>query len=392
LSLRPRFAGDGRLRLPASVSIRSIERDGGLPGDVVGRHGESTWDPFERTAEGLLLAEDFARADLERPRRAQRWYQEHGIIDLVGLFPENEPDWRGDLGDDRFEDTAWEVLAQQDNVRWHLLTLARLSQERERAGRPRADRRPHDGWDPAWAQPAIWCPTEVIWLGATTHYEARILNDMQKYPTFEAAAAADSEVPDWSKEKEIVERWWPAAHASAQRLIAGGYPIIWMPWADYIGPWQHFEMDRNAPHGRLPSGSLHVDWHGLVDLQRRLLTSYVQRAAAHAVVLEQRGWGDPQSADASEPETNVGPVRVQQRRTWRSLLAPVYLQLFEGLRRVSEDHSGATWCRECHEPFLTLDARRSSFCNDRHRFRYAQRERRRRLAARPIGFTVAPRP
>ncbi len=32
-------------------------------------------------------------------------------------------------------------------------------------------------------------------------------------------------------------------------------------------------------------------------------------------------------------------------------------------------------------PFLVLDARRRFFCNDRERFRHAQRERRRRLSA-----------
>ncbi len=76
-----------------------------------------------------------------------------------------------------------------------------------------------------------------------------------------------------------------------------------------------------------------------------------------------------------------GPLEVHEHRRWRSLLAPVYLQLLEGLRRVSEGHRGAAFCRECGQPFLTLDARRSSFCNDRERFRFTQRERRKRLAA-----------
>jgi hypothetical protein len=67
-------------------------------------------------------------------------------------------------------------------------------------------------------------------------------------------------------------------------------------------------------------------------------------------------------------------------RHWRSLLAPVYLQLFEAVRRVSEGKSGAALCRECGQPFLTLDARRTSFCNDRERFRFSQRSRRERLA------------
>ena len=61
------------------------------------------------------------------------------------------------------------------------------------------------------------------------------------------------------------------------------------------------------------------------------------------------------------------PLVVHERRWWRSLLAPVYLQLLEGLRRVTEGQRGAALCRECGQPFLTLDARRLSFCTDRER-------------------------
>lgn len=227
-------------------------------------------------------------------------------------------------------------------------------------------------------------------MGATSYYEARIPDYMAEHPTLEAAAAHPT-VQGWESapDKEVVDRWWAAAHASARRLLTQDRPFIWVPWADYVAQWHQFGMDRSAPHGRLPSGPLHVDWHGLVDLQRRLLTPYVQRAAAHVVVVEQRGGAHV--IEPSAPEENVGPILVEQRRVWRSLLAPIYLQLFEGLRRVSEGESGATWCRECDEPFLTLDARRSSFCNDRHRFRFAQRERRRRLGARPIDFPVTSR-
>jgi hypothetical protein len=39
------------------------------------------------------------------------------------------------------------------------------------------------------------------------------------------------------------------------------------------------------------------------------------------------------------------------------------------------------WCKECGQPFLTLDARRSTFCTDRERLRYAQRDRRERMSA-----------
>ena len=76
------------------------------------------------------------------------------------------------------------------------------------------------------------------------------------------------------------------------------------------------------------------------------------------------------------------PLVVHERRWWNSLLAPVYLQLLEVLRRVTEGQRGAGMCRECGQPFLTLDARRSSFWRDRERFRFSQRERRKRLSVR----------
>lgn len=71
---------------------------------------------------------------------------------------------------------------------------------------------------------------------------------------------------------------------------------------------------------------------------------------------------------------------VRERRRWDPVLAPVFLQLFEGLCRVTEGQRGAAFCKECGLPFLTLDARRSVFCTDRERVRYGQREHRRRLA------------
>jgi hypothetical protein len=70
----------------------------------------------------------------------------------------------------------------------------------------------------------------------------------------------------------------------------------------------------------------------------------------------------------------------REERLWQSILAPIYLQLFEALRRITEGEPGAAICRECGRPFLILDARRRFFCNDRERFRFSQRERRRRLS------------
>ena len=89
----------------------------------------------------------------------------------------------------------------------------------------------------------------------------------------------------------------------------------------------------------------------------------------------------------STTEKGMGPLTLHERRWWDSLLAPVYIQLLEGLIRVTEGQRGAAFCRECGQPFLTLDARRSSFCTDRERYRHGQRERRKRLA---VGGSVTP--
>jgi hypothetical protein len=77
-----------------------------------------------------------------------------------------------------------------------------------------------------------------------------------------------------------------------------------------------------------------------------------------------------------------GTLTVREVRRWTSVLAPVYLQLLEGLLRVTEGHRGAGICRECGQPFLTLDARRSTFCTNRERLRHSQRSHRRRIAER----------
>lgn len=75
----------------------------------------------------------------------------------------------------------------------------------------------------------------------------------------------------------------------------------------------------------------------------------------------------------------------REERVWQSILAPIYLQLFEALRRITEGEPGAATCRECGRPFLVLDARRRFFCNDRERYRHAQRGRRKRMAVHDSG-------
>lgn len=49
----------------------------------------------------------------------------------------------------------------------------------------------------------------------------------------------------------------------------------------------------------------------------------------------------PDRQGESLADTFPAALVVYERRWWSSLLAPVYLQLFEGLRRVTEGQRGA---------------------------------------------------
>lgn len=339
VTLRPRFAGDGRLRLPADVRVFPRAHDLGAKGDVLGGFADAGYDPFERVASGLLLAEEFARADLADRKVAGPWYQEHGVLDLAHLFTEDSfvvsHHVREDPG---YHDALADVLRQQANVRWHLAALERLSDHRERADPPRPGWAPHEGWDPAWAQPALQNSAgDVLWLGGSS--------------TVEMATAPD------------------------------GVPVLWVPTIGWYDVWDDYD-DGSLPSGRWSTGRLSADWWGLVELERRLLEPYVLRAAEFHVEVRRAGFERDLSRQGESLEDHFpGPLVVHERRWWSSLLAPVYLQLLEGLRRVTEGQRGAGLCRECGQPFLTLDARRSSFCTDRERFRFSQRERRKRLGA-----------
>lgn len=388
MSLRPRFAGDGRLRLPAELNVLYRGNDFGNQGDIVGDLADAGYDPFERVGSGLLLAEDFARVDLTHRRTARAWYQEHGVLDLAHFFEADSFDVSDHVREDPgFHDAQVDVLQQQANVRWHLMTLARLSDERDRAAPPRPGWLPHDGWDPAWAQPVLLDPTGgALWLGASSNFEMRITPLMQRYARFDDVVKGGS-LSEYNlagvTRKQFTEQWWPTAHAAWQRITKEGIPTLWVPLVSwYQEDWVDYDIEVGPPSGRSPVGRLSADWWGLVELERRLLAPYVRRAAEYQVEI---GRADLKRDLSREGESLVdrfpGPLVVHERRWWSSLLAPVYLQLVEGLRRVTEGQRGAGLCRECGQPFLTLDARRSSFCTDRERFRFSQRERRRRLGS-----------
>ena len=325
MSLRPRFAGDGRLVLPSDITVVRASGPSRETGDVLAALDGDQVDPFERDADDLLLTEAFARVDLSRPRLAREWYLAHGAVALRWLFGDaTRPlHWVGTHPTS--QDTQAEVLAQQRLVRWHLTSLARLSAHRPGV----ADQ---GDWDPTWSMAVIEGPDgQGAWLGAPLDVEASF---SPRVPPLPDAPPIPPELPRLPVPEDAWYRTW----------VGYDLPI----------------PDPGERERRLPT-----DRDGLLELQRRLVEPYLASAVATDVRLERDGEG----------------LVVRETRVWGSLLVPIPLQLLEGLRRVSQGKPGATWCRECGEVFLTLDARRSTFCTDRERMRFAQRARARALAA-----------
>ena len=109
--------------------------------------------------------------------------------------------------------------------------------------------------------------------------------------------------------------------------------------------------------------------------------TYRNRVGEYVVVAMERTVG----LETKREETDHGArdvLKPWEWRVWRSVLAPISLQLLESLRRITEGEVGALVCQECGQPFLVLDARRRAFCNERHRHRHNERNRRRRLKER----------
>lgn len=366
MSLRPRYAGTARLRLPDEVTI--VAADDG-PGQVEGRFGPTDWDPFERTdLEGLLVAESFARAHLERPDQVRWWYLLHGALDIEGLFPgpKSRPDA---LGAVRFRDDLGDVLAEQALVRWHLEVLVRLTRKGELAETERdrfpALRHPEGG---------------VLWLGGRDDQERRITAEMAAYPRFEDRPGASREAAgQWNLGPigvaEFLEVWWPRAHAAWEHITSEDVKVVPVP----PGAWDHAWAAYDQVWGATVPGSSSLpiighDRAGLLEVARRLLEPYVRRTTVTDLALGSLQVGDGPAA---------APFEVIEERVWRSALLPIHLQVLEAYRRVTEGAPGAVRCRECDQPILALDPRRIAFCNDRERFRFSQRERRKRLATPP---------
>jgi len=272
------------------------------------------WDPFDRTPADVLLAEDFARADLVAFVPTANWFLDHGVADLQALFPDEE--WRVPRSDrmpaDWFRDDPDDVRDQQANVAWLLQSLARLSQGPE-------------AWESRWMEAVIEGDGSSLWIDA----------------------------------QKSTLRFLPLPERGPARPTAQ----LWVPSPQ----WHEVFASRIGRNWAVAEGDVPLTgtYAGHMELVRRLLEPHVGIAADFDVEVR---W----------PSTEY-PLVVRERRRWRSVLSPIYLQLLEALRRVTEGQRGAGFCRECGRPFLTLDSRRSSFCNDRERFRFTQRERRKRV-------------
>jgi hypothetical protein len=333
-------------------------------GGYTGRLGEVEYDPFERLPDGILLCESFARARFDDPELGAEWVEKRGAVHLAAFVGSGyAPPVRGPDG---FHDETREIIWQQELVRWHLDSLVRLSDHLP--GRGLTPPEHPEGWDPAWSRPVLSFGGDLV-RGvpgrAPLYIPARV----------QASAEPQGSIPHQMSLEQYGE-WWRTTRAAYERLVEEDPPVIGArapdPWGSDDGR-DLVEAPEEARHMLMDLGD---GWWSLARLQVRLLLDSIQRAGEPRIDV----WWSLDEGDADGER--LGPLGVREVRSWTSVLAPIHLQLFEALRRVSEGDRGAGRCRECGQPFLTLDARRAAFCTDRERLRWAQRDHRRRAAER----------
>jgi hypothetical protein len=350
MSQRPRLAGDGLLRQPEKVAL--------FWNDLLhGRLSEGTVDPFDWTEDRLLLAESFARLDLQDRDAAKAWFTRHGVVDRAGFVgpPSEAPgysalhEWLAERDPRTVADHRRDIEVEQATIRWHLATLARLS-----------ERRSTRDWDPAWGRLIIDGPDGDLIVGGP---------DAGSWLTLPATIdVLRREFPD------DPQRRHQADEAERLRAATDGWPVVEVGEFLWYDSW---ERDEPAPDGPLPSDPegkarvLGTTWDLTVALERLLIMPYVARA------VERRFTAVFEPSDVGGVTRSMLVPR--EERVWQSILAPIHLQLFEALRRITEGEPGAAVCRECGQPFLVLDARRRFFCNAREQFRHSKREQRRRI-------------
>jgi hypothetical protein len=330
------------LTLPAKVAFDN-------QGFIRGRFSDTDVDPFEWTEDRLLLTEAFARLDLGDRRAVKAWMVGHGALDPFdfllgdGELPD-DGEWVERRPPDAFAESRREWAQEQSNVRWHLDTILRLSESRE-----------SKEWPPAWGEFVLDGGSGDTYLMGGEHSGTELWSDH----TFDFV----ERIP------EARERYGDPAFQRALRPEVARRPRVYVRASAWYGWWAPEPIGNEMVKLRPELADAGATWESMLDVERMLIEPYVARAVERRFRIR------------LEPRDDGRPVLVpREERIWLSILAPVYLQLFEALRRVSEGEPGAATCHECGRPFVVLDARRRFFCNERERYRHAKRQQRRRLA------------
>jgi hypothetical protein len=270
------------------------------------------------------------------PRGGQR-------LDFTGGDAEVPDDWLEHRPSDAFAERRAEDAQEQANVQWLLSTLVRLT-----------DTLKTKEWDPAWG--------EIVVDGGSTYLIGGDVSGTEVWPAHRFDLVA--------RFPEGREMWGDPEPQTALLPEVARRPRIHVRMSSWYGYWVGDYVD-GKDSGLLPEiDRLGSTWDQSLDLVRLVIEPYVARAVERSFRIEWRPQGGGKASTLIPREW----------RLWTSILGPIYLQMFESLRRISEGEPGAATCRECGQPFLVLDGRRRFFCNDRERFRFSQRERRRRLA------------
>lgn len=344
MSQRPRLAGDGRLTLPAKVAFDNR-------GFIRGRFSDTDVDPFEWTDDRLLLTESFARLELNDRSAVKAWMVRHGALDPFdflqgdGELPD-DGDWIERRPPNAFAESRREWAQEQSNVAWHLDALTRLSDARE-----------SKEWRPVWGEFVLDAGSLDTYLIGGEYAGTQIWPE-HRFDFVERIPAAREMYGGPEFQRTLLPE-------VARRPRVYVRPSAWYGW------WTPEPVAGNDSVTILPElADAGSSWDSMLDLERLLIEPYVARA------VERRFHINRETREADQRSV----LAPREERVWLSILAPIYLQLFEALRRISEGEAGAAICHECGLPFVVLDARRRFFCNERERFRHAKREQRRRMA------------
>jgi hypothetical protein len=318
--------GSGVVLLPSAIEMITRKRVHplGPHGDLYGLFGGGSRDPFERRANGLLLAEDFARLPLSSKPKGlaalAAWVEQNGPLNPIALYggepaadrPMLASSYGPTIG---FQDHFSDWWLEQMKVACFMGALVALSSANGDSGVVR----PVDWEDAVFATEDSAYSAGNFSLGRirdwddAVRWQALVLN-----PFVELAM-----------QPEVRTGW--LAHASEG---SNGYGIM-------AGPGVEDDDDPAEADGML-------------------------------------GWPPRQRRPAP-----ALPLRPEVVYRWRTILAPIYLQLYEALRRISEGKMGAVLCRGCGKPTLILDGRKTSFCKPSEGNAYKQRAFRARNDGKP---------